>query len=332
MARIITHYLRAATNNNPVKRLSIKRKMATLSTAMELKGSETPRPSKMPRLVYGTAWKKKRSSDLVFEALRQGFRGIDTAAQPRHYQEKLVGDGIRRAIAEGIVTRDELYIQTKYTPLSGQDHDDMPYSVTHTVEESVHASVASSLSNLKTSSDEDSYLDCLVLHSPTPTIEDTYLVWSTLESYVPHKIRALGISNTTLSILSSLTESMKIPPSVCQNRFYHTTKYELCLRQFCEQEDIIYQSFWTLSGNPALLKSAVIASLAELVGVDKEVALYAMVLGLGKICILDGTTNPDHMEHDLKGVKLVESWAQGEGRSGYEETLKEFKALISEVD
>lgn len=53
---------------------------------------------------------KERSADLVYQALKAGFRGVDTAAQPRHYQEKLVGDGIKRAINEGIVTREELYV------------------------------------------------------------------------------------------------------------------------------------------------------------------------------------------------------------------------------
>lgn len=64
----------------------------------------------IPKLVYGTAWKKEKTADLVYQALKSGFKGIDTAAQPRHYQEHLVGDGIRRAIKEGLVTREELYV------------------------------------------------------------------------------------------------------------------------------------------------------------------------------------------------------------------------------
>jgi diketogulonate reductase-like aldo/keto reductase len=65
----------------------------------------------IPKLLYGTAWKKERTADLVYQALKAGFRGIDTAAQPRHYQENLVGDGIRKAIKEGIVTRGDLYVR-----------------------------------------------------------------------------------------------------------------------------------------------------------------------------------------------------------------------------
>ena len=66
--------------------------------------------SKVPRLVYGTAWKKETTGDLVELALRRGFIGIDTAAQPKHYTEKLVGDGIRTVLREGKIKREDLYV------------------------------------------------------------------------------------------------------------------------------------------------------------------------------------------------------------------------------
>ena len=50
----------------------------------------------MPRMIYGTAWKKERTAGLVVKALQAGFRGIDTAGQPKHYDEALVGVGLRR--------------------------------------------------------------------------------------------------------------------------------------------------------------------------------------------------------------------------------------------
>jgi len=84
---------------------------SALAKPLKLKNSLN---TTIPKLIYGTAWKKERTAELVYQALKAGFRGIDTAAQPRHYQEKLVGDGIRRAIKEGLVTRDELYVS--YTP------------------------------------------------------------------------------------------------------------------------------------------------------------------------------------------------------------------------
>ena len=50
---------------------------------------------KMPRLIYGTAWKKDRTTNLVVKAIQAGFRGIDTACQPKHYNEKQVGGAIK---------------------------------------------------------------------------------------------------------------------------------------------------------------------------------------------------------------------------------------------
>ena len=64
----------------------------------------------VPRFVYGTAWKKDRTAGLVFEAIKAGFRGVDTAAQPKHYQEDLVGEGIRQALEAGICTREDLHV------------------------------------------------------------------------------------------------------------------------------------------------------------------------------------------------------------------------------
>jgi diketogulonate reductase-like aldo/keto reductase len=76
----------------------------------------------MPRLLYGTAWKKEATADLVFKALKAGFRGVDTAAQPRHYNESLVGAGIKEAISKNIVKREDLFVRRpihRYTTTFG---------------------------------------------------------------------------------------------------------------------------------------------------------------------------------------------------------------------
>lgn len=82
----------------------------------------------LPRLVYGTAWKKEHTSRFVLQALQEGFRAVDTASQPKHYQEKLVGGAISEAIEKGIITREDLFLQTKFTPIDGQDRSKpLPY-------------------------------------------------------------------------------------------------------------------------------------------------------------------------------------------------------------
>lgn len=72
--------------------------------------------AKKPFLVYGTAWKKERTAELVSQAVHAGFRFIDTACQPRHYNESGVGEGWSTAAQELGLGRDEFYLQTKFTP------------------------------------------------------------------------------------------------------------------------------------------------------------------------------------------------------------------------
>ncbi|UPX20339.1 uncharacterized protein EKO05_0010574 [Ascochyta rabiei] len=263
-----------------------------------------------PAFTYGTAWKKDQTKLLVKEALRQGFRRVDTAAQPKHYQEGLVGEALREAYSEGTVSRENVHIQTKYTTPAGQDLDDMPYDPNESLENQLHTSIASSLWNLRPTqnSEDGSYVDCLLLHSPLTTLDQTLQAWSVLETYVPHQIKALGISNVTLPVLREIYNASTIKPSVVQNRFYPQTRYDGPLRAFCREHRITYQSFWTLTGNPKLLRSKPVAELARAAEVAVPIALYALVMDLG-VEVLNGTTSAAHMKDDLQGVRQVRNWA-----------------------
>lgn len=296
--------------------------------------SQSREKTTIPRLVYGTAWKKDRTADLVYTALSSGFRGIDTAAQPRHYQENLVGDGLRRAIADGIVQRKDVFLQTKFSPIGAQDPGNMPYDPKAPLQEQVQVSVASSLKNLAaTEGDGDAYLDSVVLHSPLGSMEDTVLVWKTLSKYVPGQIRHLGISNTPLEIVQYLLDApdIKVKPSVVQNRFHDKTKWEVPLRALCREHGVVFQSFWTLSGNPRLVRHDVVTQVAKAASVDQEVAFYSLVLGLGGTTILDGTTSPQHMSADLGGIERIGSWSEGEGQQVWTAALTKFRQLIGEA-
>src|SRR5271170_935676 len=160
----------------------------------------------IPAFLYGTAWKKESTADLVYQALCNGFTAVDTANQPKHYSESLVGDGLRRALTERKVKRSDIYLQTKFTSVSGQDPNNLPYDPKASVSEQVKASVESSLQHLQSLEPEESYIDGLVLHSPLPTFDETLEAWQTLEQYVPAKIRVLGISNCNLFTLMELYE------------------------------------------------------------------------------------------------------------------------------
>ncbi|PYH48487.1 putative aldo-keto reductase (AKR) [Aspergillus saccharolyticus JOP 1030-1] len=290
-------------------------------------------PSIIPTLIYGTAWKKTRTADLVHQALRTGFRAVDTAAQPKHYREDLVGEGIRRAFKDGAIQRKDLHIQTKFTSVRGQDPKDMPYDPKTSVTDQVHASIRSSLHNLRADdapeSADEAYIDMLILHSPLPTMAQTLEAWQTFEAYVPHRIRNLGISNTDLPTLKELFTHAQVKPSVVQNRFYADTQYDVALRAFCREQHIIYQSFWTLTANPDLIRSNAVQSLAQQAELSPAAALYCLVLGLGYTTILDGTTNPARMEEDLIALKKMERFS-GQQPEPWQTTLAEFRQSIRE--
>jgi diketogulonate reductase-like aldo/keto reductase len=186
----------------------------------------------------------------------------------------------------------------------------MPYNPEAPLDSQVKTSVASSLTNLRhqAESKESSFVDCMLLHSPLPTVAQTLDAWMILESYVPHQIRSLGISNVTLPVLQAIYDNSTVKPSVVQNRFYPQTKYDVPLRAFCKQHQIKYQSFWTLTGNPALLKSKPVVQLAQAIGLSPHVALYSLVMNLN-IEVLNGTSSAEHMHEDLEGVERVWEWA-----------------------
>lgn len=225
-------------------------------------------------------------------------------------------------------------IQTKFTSPAGQDPSDMPYNADDPLETQIRTSVASSLRNLRPS-DEDgegeaSYLDALLLHSPLPTVEETMQAWRILESYVPGKIRRLGISNVSLEVLQAVHQAAHVKPQVVQNRFYPQTRYDVQLRAFCREQGIEYQSFWTLTGNPHLVQTKPVLRLAQGAGVSAAVALYALVVDLG-IVVLNGTTSSEHMREDLEGVGKVREWAKGNGGE-WEQARVAIRKLVGETE
>jgi diketogulonate reductase-like aldo/keto reductase len=208
-------------------------------------------------------------------------------------------------------------VQTKYTPISGQDPNNIPYDRNATLEEQVRTSVASSLYNLRPTklpdSVKDAYIDCLILHSPLSKFSETMEVWKVMESlYESRSVRSLGISNVNPAILQLLYQECTVPPLTVQNRFYAGNEYDMVNHEFCKEKAIFHESFWTLSGNPKLLASKPVAEIVAAVGVSREVAMYSLVIDMG-FTPLNGTTNAGRMREDLENVQKVKEWSAANG-------------------
>ena len=250
---------------------------------------------KMPRIVYGTAWKQERTAALVEQAITLGFRGIDTACQPKHYHEAGVGEGVTAACQKQELDRSALYLQSKFTPLNGQDPLRIPYDAKASLPEQVAQSFQTSLKNLQTD-----YLDSLVLHSPLADRAQLLAVWRAMEHIANiGGGRQLGISNCyDPAVFEFLYQNASVKPAVLQNRFYADTAYDKPLRAFCRQQGIVYQSFWTLTANPKLLADAVVKNLASAYQ-RSPVQVFFRYLSQNGIVPLTGTTSQQHMQQDL---------------------------------
>lgn len=170
----------------------------------------------------------------------------------------------------------------------------------------------------------------LILHSPLDTITTTLAAWKQFESRVPHQIRSLGISNTNLSTLTAIFEHSTVKPALVQNRFYSATRHDGPVRAFCEEKGIVYQSFWTLTGNPGLLKSDAVKDAAKELDVSREVALYLCVMGLGNVSVLNGTTNAQRMRADLEGLDTWQAWVEADtNRERWEAIMASFQKAIT---
>ena len=171
-----------------------------------------------PALLYGTAWKESDTRRLVELALATGFRGIDTANQRKHYDEASVGQALVAAWNKGALTRDDIFLQTKFTYLSGQDAR-LPYDANAPVSKQVEQSFQSSLKHLGVS-----FIDSYVLHGPSSRGEWSATdreAWRAMESlHQEKKARALGVSNITLPQLEELCATSRVRPAFVQNRCY----------------------------------------------------------------------------------------------------------------
>lgn len=272
--------------------------------------------------MYGTAWKEARTKELVELALKAGFRGIDTANQRRHYCEAAVGEALANAFRKGLVAREDVFLQTKFTSRDGQDHR-LPYDPDASLPQQVEQSVASSLKHLRTD-----YVDSLVLHGPSSpydwTAQDAE-VWEAMKrERDAGRARLLGVSNITLRQLRQMevsqaeaaqgevgtragtragTREAGSMPAFVQNRCFARKGWDRDIRTYCKDRQIVYQGFSLLTANVEVLGHAVITRLAARMQATPAQIVFAFARALGMLP-LTGTSNAEHMKQDLASREI----------------------------
>jgi diketogulonate reductase-like aldo/keto reductase len=249
----------------------------------------------IPPFMYGTAWKKDQTARLVELAVDSGFTAIDTANQLIHYQEALVGEALL-ALAKKGVKRESLFLQTKFTSVSGQDHR-TPYDQSADLPTQVQQSFESSLKHLHTD-----YLDSYVLHGPHSRwglSQADCDVWATMEEYYQAgKTKVIGISNVQAEQLQELCDKASVKPMVVQNRCYAVMGWDKDVREICKEQGIIYQGFSLLTANQDVLRDPQVWDIAKRVGANPPQVIFRFALQIGMLP-LTGTINEQHMKDDL---------------------------------
>jgi diketogulonate reductase-like aldo/keto reductase len=255
-----------------------------------------------PELLYGTAWKEDRTPALVELALRTGFRGIDTANQRRHYFEAGAGQGLAAAYRAGIVTRADLFLQTKYTYQPGQDHR-LPYDPDADLPTQVVQSLASSLEHLDTD-----HVDSYVLHGPASGDDWTEYdaeVWDAMgRERDAGRTRVLGVSNISLRQLQQMAAAGAEMPAFVQNRCFAVHGWDRDVRAFCAERRIVYQAFSLLTANRAVLRDPLVTGIAARSGATVAQVVFRFAVAVGMLPIT-GTSSPEHMAQDLAATSLA---------------------------
>ncbi|GAA5988533.1 hypothetical protein JCM11641_003306 [Rhodosporidiobolus odoratus] len=247
----------------------------------------------MPPMLYRTAWKGPVTSSLVVEAFRKGLGGSTPLANP---SQPGVGDALQILKTQDGINREDIWLQTKFTPIDGQDPTKpLPYDPQAALTDQVHQSLATSLRELRTP-----YLDALILHSPMTTRAQHEQVWTAFEGAVRQG----------------------------KNRWYADVSYGRDILQLCKKYNARFQSFWTLTGNPRLLTHPSLSHLASVYrSCSPEAALYELLIRRLGMTPLNGTTGEAHMDEAVNLLQKMERREEVTG-DGAEQAEKAEKAVF----
>jgi diketogulonate reductase-like aldo/keto reductase len=218
-----------------------------------------------------------------------------TTCSPRDH-EAAVGQAVAAAVAGGLVTREDLFLQTKFTFHHGQD-DRLPYDPDAPIPVQVEQSFASSLDHLGTG-----VINSYLLHGPSQRAglgRADWEAWRAMEAlHDAGRARLLGVSNITLEQLERLCERARVRPRFVQNRCYAARGWDRRVREFCVANGIVYQGFSLLTANRDALARPELAAVAGRHGRTVSQVVFRFALEVGMVA-LTGTTSADHMRADL---------------------------------
>ena len=233
---------------------------------------------KIPTIGFGVfrVPDKKECEESVYQAIKAGYRLIDTAAA--YYNEDAVGAAVKRAIADGLCTREDLFITSK---LWLQDYG----------YENAKKGIETSLKLLGVD-----YIDLYLLHQP---YGDYLGAWKALEeAYQEGKIKSIGISNITVNLWNKFKNGMTVIPAVNQVEFNPFVQQKE-LRKVMAENNIRLEAWYPLGhGNKELLENETIVELAKKYNKNAGQIILRWIYQEGVIS-LPKSTNEERMKGNI---------------------------------
>lgn len=225
---------------------------------------------KMPLLGLGTFMISPADAEAsVYKALKNGYRLIDTANA--YMNEAAVGKAMKRAMEEGIVKREEIFLSTKLWP---------------TLYESDTA-VDETLVRLGTD-----YIDLLFIHQPAGNFTAGYAKIET--AYKAGKARSLGISNFHGEKLESLLAEAEVKPHVIQLETHPYHIDHAVMKRLTSYGTRLMGWYPLGHGDTTLLEEPIFLELADKYRKSTVQIILRWAVQRGFITI-PGTKNPDHI-------------------------------------
>lgn len=287
--------------------------LSSVTTWREMNGT------RIPAVLYGTAYKRHNTATLVERALRSGFVGVDTAtAEGKRYNDSGVGEALHRV--HSATPRSEYYVQLKLHHVrSGRAvQDSASHAVKDAAAQRVSRSFEHGLANLNLE-----YVDTLLLRGPSPEAvrtgklsDDDIEAWRKMDSIVRSgAAKQLGVCNFAPRLIDQLRALGGSPPRVLQTKCHAETAWARKMREYCAQNGIAFQAVSLITSNRAALDrgSAVHQiSFSKRATVERVLLRFALqigvfpVVGASSIRHIRDDLNAFHLELTAKEVALIE--------------------------